>query len=136
MKRSNTASLFIVFAICVFVALGCNVSTANLSSLETSTDAAGAQKTKAFKPGETINAQAAVSNNPGTVKVNFTLLDSKGTAITGSQVSLDVKGDGVAKYSLPVPADAPAGSYKLNVDMLNEAGEKKDNKSADLTVSE
>ena len=136
MKRSNTASLFIVFAICVFVALGCNASTANLSSLKTSTDAAGASETKTFKPGDTINGIAAVSNNPGTVKVNFTMLDSKGTVLKGSEVSVELKGDGTAKFSAPVSEALPAGIYKLNADMINESGEKKDNKSADITISE
>jgi hypothetical protein len=136
MKRSNTASLLIVFAVCVFVALGCSASTANLSSLKTSTDAAGAQETKTFKPGDTLNGLATVSNNPGTVKVNFTMVDPKGTVVPGSEVSVEIKGDGVAKFSAPVPEGAPAGNYKLNADMLNESGEKKDNKNAEITISE
>lgn len=136
MKRSNIASLSIVLAICVFAVLGCSMSTANLSSLKTSTDAAGAQETKTFKPGDTINGIAAVSNNPGTVKVNFTMLDSKGAVLKGSEVSVELKGDGTAKFSAPVSEALPAGNYKLNADMLNESGEKKDNKSADITISE
>lgn len=136
MKRSNTTSLVIVFAICIFTAMGCSMSSANLSSLKTSTDKAGTQSATTFKSGDTLYGTAAVANNPGDVKVKLYLADSKGETLKGSDVTVDVKGDGTANYSVPVSEEFPAGTYKLHADMMNEAGEKKDSKTVDVTIAE
>lgn len=134
MKNLKTFSI----AICllVFIALGCNMSTANLSSFKVGKDKEVGSESTSFKPGDTIYAKAIVSNNPGKVKVNFTLADSTGKVLPGSEVSLDVDGDNSAYYSLPLPGSFDSGSYKLNVDMINDSGEKKDNKSSAITVAE
>lgn len=134
MKNLKTFSI----AVCllVFVALGCNMSTANMSSFKVGKDKAVASETTNFKPGDTIYGIAAISNNPGKVKVNFQLADSTGKALPGSEVSLDIDGDKTANYSLPLPADFDSGTYKLTADMINEAGEKKDGKAVSITVAE
>ena len=134
MKNLKTGAL--VLAIAVFMALGCSMSTANLSSLKVGKDKAVTSEAASFKPGDTIYGVATVANNPGKVKVNLYLVDSKGTTLPGSEVPLTIDGDGTANYSLPLPESFAPGSYKLNADMMNESGEKKDSKSAAITIAE
>jgi hypothetical protein len=136
MKKSLTFSIVSIFALFILFAMGCNVSTANLSSLKTSKDKDGKEETTSYKVGDTIYAKAAVSNNPGKVKVKISLADPKGETLKGSEVNVDLDGDGAASYSLPTGEGMPAGSYKLTADMINEAGEKKDTKSATITIAE
>lgn len=124
------------------MAAGCNFSTANLSGLTTSTDKEGKTPSTSFKTGDTIFGKAPVANNPGKVKVKFALIAedvkgmTKGDTLKGSDVSLDIEGDKAGEYTVKVVEAFPAGKYKLTADMLNEAGEKKDSKSVDLTVTQ
>jgi len=136
MKKLGRFSIVSIFALLIITAFGCNVSTANLSSLKTSKDKDGKEETSSYKIGDVIYAKAIVSNNPGKVKVKLSLADPKGETLKGSEVSLDIDGDGSANYNLPTGEALPAGSYKLTADMLNEAGEKKDSKSATITLAE
>lgn len=136
MNNLKRFSLANALALVVFVGFGCNVSTANLSSLKISKDKEGATETSSFKPGDTVHGKAVVSNNPGKVKVKLALTDPKGAALSGSEVTLDIDGDGAANYSLPTPEAMPTGSYKLTADMINDAGEKKDSKSASFNITE
>lgn len=140
--KNNGTSLFIGLIALIFVAAACNMSTANLSGLTTSTDSDGKTATSSFKTGDTINGRAPVANNPGKVKIKFAMTAedvkglTKGDVLKGSEVSVDIEKDGVATYTLPVVPAMPGGKYKLTADMLNEAGEKKDSKSADITVTQ
>ncbi|MGI8787856.1 MAG: hypothetical protein ACR2HG_08870 [Pyrinomonadaceae bacterium] len=137
MKNLRTISATAIFALVIFIMQGCSFSTANLSSLETYKDKDGKDKTSSFKGGDTIYAKAIVSNNPGNVKVKFSLADPQGKALSGSEVSVDLSGDmNVASYSLPVTTALPAGSYKLSADMINDEGEKKDSKSETISIAE
>lgn len=136
MKKFKAFSIITVFALAILVMQGCSFSTANLSSLETFKDEGGKDKTTSYKAGDTIYGKATVANNPGKVKVNFSLADPKGETIKGSEVSLDIDRDGWATYSMPIPEGATAGSYKLTADMVNDAGEKKDSKSATITITD
>lgn len=126
----------------VFVAVACNMSTANLSGLTTATDKEGKATTSSFKTGDTIYGQAPVANNPGKVKVKFTLTvedvkgKTKGEAMKGAEAEVDIDGDAIATYTLPVVQALPGGKYKLTADMLNDKGEKKDSKSTDITVTQ
>lgn len=137
----NKLSLLLGLSTLVFVALACNMSTANMPSLTTSTDDGGKSTTSSFKGGDTLHAQAPIANNPGTVKVKFVLKAddvkglAKGEALKGSDVAVDIKGDGVAKYKVPVGPGMPEGKYTLEADMINEAGEKKDGKTTSITVT-
>lgn len=140
MKNLKTFSIAI--ALLVFVAIGCNMSTANLSSLKTSKDKEGTSETTTFKSGDTLYGKAQVSNNPDKVKVKFYLVAedvkelSKGETLKGSDVSVEIPGDGVANYSVPVSEGFPAGKYMLHADMMNEAGEKKDSKTTTVTITD
>jgi len=137
-RISAVASLFVLF---IFLMQGCSFSTANMSSFKTAKDKEGKSETTSFKTGDTIYGLATISSNPGKVKVNFSLIPeaaeglTKGESIKGAEVSVSLDGDGVATFSLPVSAALPSGTYKLNADMVNEAGEKKDSKSANITVA-
>lgn len=135
MKNIKMFSVISLFALAVLVMPGCSVSTANMSSLTTSKDKDGKEAATSFKAGDTIYAKAEISNNPGKVKVKFSLADPTGKAMSGGDVSVDIDGDGAATYTLPTTAALPAGSYKLTADMINDAGEKKDSKSATLTMT-
>lgn len=142
MKNISTLIIGIVLAISFIAMQACNFSTANLSSLKTSTDKEGKTESSSFKTGDTLNGKAQVSNNPGKVKVKFTLVAedvkglNKGETLKGSDVTVEVDGDAVAAYTVPVSAGFLAGTYKLNADMINEAGEKKDSKSVNVTVTQ
>ena len=139
---------FKVFSIVAFSAMlflmiqACNVSTANMSSLKTSKDEAGKTEATSFTTGDTFYANAQISNNPGKVKVKFSLTAeevkgmTKGETLKGSEVTVEVPGDGTAKFNAPVSAGFLAGTYKLNADMINEAGEKKDGKSVNVTITQ
>ena len=129
------------FCLVVFIVLACNASTANLSSFKMTKDKEGKEETTSYKTGETMYGFAVVSNNPGKVKVKFSLVVEEaegmkpGEVIKGSDVSVDMDGSGTATYTLPIPAGAPGGKYKMNADMINEAGEKKDSKSVSVTIT-
>jgi hypothetical protein len=112
-----------------------------MSGLKTSTDKDGKSESSSFKTGDTIYARATIANNPGKVKVKFTLMPedvkgmTKGESIKNAETSVDLDGDGVATFSLPINPAIPGGTYKINADMINDAGEKKDSKSANFTVT-
>lgn len=116
------------------------MSTANMSSLTTSKDKEGNTPSTTFKLGDTIYATSTISNNSGKVKVNTYLVavDAEGLAkdevLKGSEVTVELSSDGTSNYSLPVTEAFPVGKYKLTADMVNEAGEKKDSRSTDITV--
>ncbi len=141
MKKINVISVTSLIAILLFVTIGCNFSTANMSSLNTSKDAEGKEIASEFKSGDTLYANAKIGNNPGKVKVKYYLVAddvkglTKGETLKGSDVSVDIEKDGVAKYNVPVAPGFLPGTYTLNADMLNEEGEKKDSKTAKVTVS-
>lgn len=140
MKRSNVLSVIFISIALILATMACNWSTANLSSLVTSKDKEGKQATTSFKAGETIYATALVSNNGGKVKVNMYVVVEdakdlkKGETLKGSEVSLDIDGDASANYNLPLPEEFPGGKFKVVADMINDAGEKKDSKSVDISV--
>jgi hypothetical protein len=129
-----------LFALVILIQ-ACNVSTANMSSFKTYSDKEGKVETTSFKAGETVYAKATIANNPGQVKVKFSMIPEadfddikKGESIKELETSYDLKGDGVATYTFTPTADFPGGTFKVNADMLNEANEKKDSKSANITI--
>jgi hypothetical protein len=143
MKKSVTFSVVSIAALFVLIVQGCNFSTANISSFKSSADKEGKTETANFKAGEPIYARATVSNNPGKVKVKFSIVPEadkgdlkKGQSIKELETLQDIEGGGVAVYSFSPTAEFPAGTYKINADMIGDAGEKKDGKSVTVTVAE
>ena len=124
--------------------LACNfsASTANISDLKLGKDQTASQATTTFAPADTVYAVATISNAPGAVKVKGRLViedvaGEQSGPIPGLEKTLDLPGSGTATYTFsPPPAGFPKGKYKVEVMMLNEAGEQKDQKSASFTVSE
>lgn len=133
----------LAFSITALFAFGlaCNMSTANLSSFKVGKDENVKTEASTFKSGEKIYGVAVVSNAPGETTVKFQLTAdavegmTKGETIKGSNVDVKVPdGGGTATYSLTVPNGAPGGKYIITADMHNDAGEKKDSKSASITI--
>lgn len=140
MTNKKYFSMIAPFALFIFVIIGCNLSTANMSSFSTSKDKEGKTPSTTFKSGETLYANSTISNNPGKVKVKTYLVaddaegTTKGETIEGSEVTVELDGDGVSTYNLPINAALSPGKYTLNSEMIDEAGEKKDSKSASITI--
>ncbi|HEX8190363.1 MAG TPA: hypothetical protein VF586_18545 [Pyrinomonadaceae bacterium] len=141
--RTARGGLAVSLGVLVFAAVACNfsASTANISDLKLGKDQAASQTTSSFAATDTVYAVATISNAPGAVKVKGRLAiedvegEDKGP-IPGLEKTLDLPGSGTATYTFTPPAGGfPKGKYKVEVFMLNEAGEQKDQKSADVTVN-
>lgn len=130
-------------ALVFFIALlfACSFSTAHLSSLKVGKDRAVSQETNSFAPNDPVYAVAAVSNAPGKIKVKGRLVvedvpGEKAGPVPNLERTLDLDGTGTATFSFtPPPNGWPAGKYKIEVIMLDDKGEQKDQKSASFTVS-
>ena len=141
--RKTRVNLLLGLGLLLAVGLACNFSatTANISDLKLGKDQAATQQTTTFAPSDTVYAVATISNAPGAVKVTGRLAiedvegEDKGP-IPGLEKTLDLPGSGTATYTFtPPPTGFPKGKYKVEVLMLNEAGEQKDQKSATFTVN-
>jgi hypothetical protein len=123
-----------IFLALVAFAAACSFSTANMSSFKTSKDKEGKQEATTFKGGETLYANAIISNSMSKTTTKIWLVDDKGKTVAGSEVKIDLPSSGTANYTLPLPAGVTGGKYTLNADMLDEKGEKKDGKSVAITI--
>lgn len=125
----------------VIAALACNFTTANISSLKLGKDKNVSQETSTFSPRDTIYAVATISNAPGAVKVKARLViedvaGQQSGPIPGLEVSVDMPASGSVPINFSPPTNGfPKGKYKVEVLMLNEGGEQKDQKAADFTIS-
>jgi len=137
----NGLSLLIVAVVLFTAAFACNVSTANMSSLKLTKDKDGKEESSSFKNTDTLYGRATVANNGGkvTVKIQMNADDvagmKKGDIVPGSSVTVNLDGDGVATYSLPLGGAVKAGKYTVVADMINDAGEKKDSKSVNISIA-
>lgn len=140
--RNKRWDLALGLGLLIFAGLACNfsASTANLSGLKLGKDQAVTAETSSFASGDTVYAVATVSNAPGAVKVTGRLaIDSvegeESGPIPGLEKTIDLPGSGTATYTFsPPPTGWPKGKYKVEVVMLNENGEQKDQKSAGFSV--
>ena len=137
----NKFTLFIALAALAAAAIGCSMSTANMSSFTTSKDKDGKQASTTFKAGETLYANAEIANSGSKTTTRFYLVADadapgvkKGETVKGTEVKVDLPSSGTAQYSLPIPAGIASGKFTLNAEMLDEKGEKKDSKSASITI--
>ncbi len=141
--RTKRWDLTLGLGVLVAVALACNfsASTANISSLKLSKDKSGSQEASTFAAADTIYAVSVISNAPDKLKAKGRLsaeqvegLDAG--PIPGAETTLDLPGSATATFTFTPPAGGwPPGRYKVDVMMLNEAGEQKDQKSATFTIS-
>jgi hypothetical protein len=140
--RTNKWNTALALGLLLAVALACSfsASTANIGSLGVSKDKAGSQTASAFEPGDTVYARAEIANSISTVKVkaHIAVEDVAGQPsgpIAASETSMDMPSSGTATFTFTPPAAGwPKGKYKVEVVMLNENGEQKDQKSASFTV--
>ncbi len=138
----NTLTLAIATAIIAAIGMACNfsASTANIGSFKVAKDKEGKQAASTFKSGDTIYAIAEISASMSktTVKFSMTADDApgmkKGEEVPLNNPKVELPSSGTATYTLPVPAGMKGGKFTLTADMLNEAGEKKDTKSAAITI--
>ncbi|MCA1619429.1 MAG: hypothetical protein LC795_09000 [Acidobacteria bacterium] len=141
--RNKRWDLALGLGLLIFVGLACNfsASTANISGLKLGKDEAVSSETSSFAASDTVYAVATVSNAPGAVKVKGRLVVSavegeESGPVPGLEKTVDLPGSGTATYTFsPPPSGWPKGKYKVEVIMLNENGEQKDQKSADFSVS-
>jgi hypothetical protein len=141
--RTARGGLAVSLGVLVFIALACNfsASTANISDMKLAKDQAGTQATSSFAATDTVYAIATISNAPGAVKVKGRLAfedvaDEQAGPIPGLEKTLDLPSSGTATYTFtPPPSGFPAGKYKVEVFLLDEAGQQKDQKSASFTVN-
>lgn len=137
----NGLSLLIVAVVLFTAAFACNVSTANLSSFKLTKDKDGKEESSSFKNTDTLYGRATVANSGGkvTVKIQMNADDvagmKKGEIVPGSSVTVNLDGDGVATYSVPLGGAVKGGKYDVVADMINDAGEKKDSKSVNVTIT-
>jgi len=136
--RNMKRSLLAVLGASLLAA--CNVSTAHISSLKLGKDKAVTQESTTFAPTDTVYGVAEIGNAGKTKeKVRLIIVDVPGQTpgpIPGLETSVDLESSGTANFNFsPPPAGWPAGKYKFEVQMLNEAGETKDTKAVDFTVS-
>lgn len=124
--------------------LACNFSftTANISSLKLSKDKTGGSTTSSIEPNDTIYALAEVSNAPGKMKLKGRLLVDKiegyqsGTQVPGAETTIDLPGSATGTFTFSPPtAGWPAGTYKVEVTLLDEGGEQKEQKTETFSVN-
>ena len=141
--QSKQWSLSVGLCLLLASAVACSfsVSTANISSLKLGTDKTVTRETTNFSATDTIYGVAEVSNAPNKVKVKGTFVvdnveGEKSGPVPGLETTVDLPGSGTATFTFtPPPTGWPKGKYKLEVVMLNENGEQKDQKTAEFSVS-
>jgi hypothetical protein len=113
-----------------------SASTANISGLKLGKDKAANTAASTFAPNDTVYAVATIGNAPGKVKVKGRLVIEDAPGEKGPEDTVELPGSGTATFTFTPPAAGfPAGKYKIEVTMMNENGEQKDQKSASFTVS-
>lgn len=136
----NKFQLIVSISALLAVSIACSFSTANMSSFKVGKEKDVKTEATTFKAGDTIHGAAEISNSMSEVTVKFQLTADdvsgmkKGDMLKGSNVDVKLASSGTATYSLPVPNGVPGGKYILTADMHNEAGEKKDSKSVNITI--
>jgi hypothetical protein len=141
--RTKRWDLALGLGLLIFAGMACNfsASTANISGLKLGKDKDVTAETSSFAAGDTVYALATVSNAPGAVKVKGRLAideveGEQSGPIPGLEKTLDLPGSGTATYTFsPPPTGWPKGKYKVEVIMLDEKGEQKDQKTSNFSVN-
>ena len=141
--RTKRWNLALGMGLLLVAALACKfgASTANISSVKIGKDKGVSQETSSFGTNDTIYGVAEISNASEKLKVTGRLVvedvaGQQAGPIPGLEKTLEMPGSGTADFTFSPPAAGwPAGKYKLEVLMLNEDGEQKDQKSASFTVN-
>jgi len=129
-----------IFA-CVVLACKFSATTANISSLKLGKDRTVSEQSNEFAPQDTVYGVATVSNVPDKVQVKGRLLieeveGQKTGPIPSLEDTVDLPGDGTATFTFTPPsAGWPKGKYKMEILLLTESGEQKDQEVAAFSVS-
>ncbi len=142
MKR-NRLDLIFAFGMLLAITIACNFSatTANISDLKIGKDANVSAEADTFGSSDVVYAVATISNASEKLKVTGRMLaeDVEGIPkglIPGLENSVEMPGAGTAKFNFTAGESGwPEGTYKVEILMMNEAGEQKDQKSVTFTVS-
>lgn len=140
--RTNRWNLALGLGLVLAVALACNFnfSTANISSLKLGKNKDASPETTEFAPDDTVYAVATISNVPSKVKVKGRAIiddvpgQEAGKTIPGTEKELDMESSGTATFNYSATGGWPAGKYKVEVTLLSDTGEQKDQKTANFTV--
>jgi hypothetical protein len=140
---ANRWNTFLVLILFTGLALACKFSatTANISALNIGKDKDVTKESSTFGPQDTIYAVTEISNVPGKVKVKGRLAfddveGQKAGPIPGLEDTVELPSSGTATFTFsPSSAGWPKGKYKLEVLLLTEGGEQKDEKSIGFTIS-
>jgi hypothetical protein len=142
MMKTDKWNLVLALGLFMGAVLACSATTANISTLKLSSDEEGKNETKSFKPGDKVYAIAEISNNPGKVQTKFRILfddvegQNSGTLVEGAEKTLDIEGSRPAIFWITLPNRSFSnGRYKLEVSMLTEGGEQKDQETATFDVA-
>jgi hypothetical protein len=123
------------------IACSFNATTANISSLKLGKDKNVSRETHDFGLHDTIYSVAEISNVPDKVKVKGRLVvdeveGQQAGPIPGVEDTVDLAGSGTATFTFSPPtAGWPKGRYKLEILLLTESGEQKDQEIASFSVS-
>lgn len=139
--RTNRLNFGIASGLLAVAVLACSASTANISNVKIGKDKSVSQETNSFEANDPVYAVATISNNPGKVKVKGRVdfedvAGQQAGPVPGLEKTLEMDGSGTAIYTFtPPPEGWPKGKYKVEVIMINEAGEQKDQKTSSFSVS-
>jgi len=134
----------LIIVICAAALAGCSfsVTTAHLASLSLSKDKAGKEPSATFGLHDRIHARAVVANVPSKVTLKWQLITEQvdgqphDAPVSALDMSFDLPSDGSSSYDLSPPEDGwPPGKYRIEVRMIVESGEQKDQKVAPFAVN-
>jgi hypothetical protein len=132
----------VVILLATMLACKFSFSTANISSLKLSKDKDASSTSSSYNPKDIIYAVATVSNAPDKTKLKGRLLIDKvegyesGKPVPGIETTIDLPGSAIGTFTFTPPsAGWPSGSYKVEVTLLNEDGEQKDQKTETFSIT-
>lgn len=126
----------------VTVACKFSFTTANISELKISKEKSAGSTTSSFNASDTVYVVADVSNAPSKTKLKARLLfdnvqgQTSGAAVPGAETTIEMPGSGSGTFTFTPPGSGwPNGSYKVEVSLLNEDNEQKDQKTGTFSVT-
>jgi hypothetical protein len=135
--KPTRSVLTVTFGLLLVLGLACkfSASTANISSLKIGKDKSVSTESSTFSPSDTVYAVATIGNAISKVKVKGRLVIEDAPGEKGPEDTVELPGSGTATFTFTPPSSGfPPGKYKIEVTMLNEDGEQKDQKSASFSV--
>jgi hypothetical protein len=136
--KPTRSVLIVTFGLLVVLGLACkfSASTANISSLKIGKDKGVSTESSTFSPGDTVYAVATIGNAISKVKVKGRLVIEDAPGEKGPEDTVELPGSGTATFTFTPPSSGfPTGKYKIEVIMMNEDGQQKDQKSASFSIS-